>query len=48
MSELTTIKDLLESEIKDLYSAENQLTKAIPKMAKAQTMKHCLRRLKRI
>jgi ferritin-like metal-binding protein YciE len=33
LSELTTIKDLLESEIKDLYSAENQLTKAIPKMA---------------
>jgi ferritin-like metal-binding protein YciE len=33
MSELTTIKDLLESEIKDLYSAEKQLTKAIPKMA---------------
>jgi len=34
MSELTTIKELLEDEIKDLYSAENQLTKAIPKMAK--------------
>jgi ferritin-like metal-binding protein YciE len=34
MSELTSIKDLLEDEIKDLYSAENQLTKAIPKMAK--------------
>lgn len=34
MSELKTIKDLLESEIKDLYSAEKQLTKAIPKMAK--------------
>ena len=34
MSELTTIKDLLEEEIKDLYSAEKQLTKAIPKMAK--------------
>jgi ferritin-like metal-binding protein YciE len=34
MSELTTIKDLLEGEIKDLYSAEKQLTKAIPKMAK--------------
>jgi ferritin-like metal-binding protein YciE len=34
MSELTTIKDLLENEIKDLYSAEKQLTKAIPKMAK--------------
>jgi ferritin-like metal-binding protein YciE len=34
MSELSTIKDLLEQEIKDLYSAEKQLTKAIPKMAK--------------
>lgn len=34
MSELTTIKELLEQEIKDLYSAEKQLTKAIPKMAK--------------
>jgi ferritin-like metal-binding protein YciE len=34
MSELSTIKDLLEGEIKDLYSAEKQLTKAIPKMAK--------------
>jgi ferritin-like metal-binding protein YciE len=34
MSELSTVKDLLESEIKDLYSAEKQLTKAIPKMAK--------------
>jgi ferritin-like metal-binding protein YciE len=29
-----TLKDLLEDEIKDLYSAEKQLTKAIPKMAK--------------
>lgn len=28
------IQDLLEEEIKDLYSAEKQLTKAIPKMAK--------------
>jgi len=34
MSELTSIRDLLESEIQDLYSAEKQLTKAIPKMAK--------------
>lgn len=34
VSELLTIKDLLEEEIKDLYSAEKQLTKAIPKMAK--------------
>jgi|SRR5689334_10058590 ferritin-like metal-binding protein YciE len=29
-----TLKDLLEDEIKDLYSAEKQLTRAIPKMAK--------------
>jgi ferritin-like metal-binding protein YciE len=29
-----SVKDLLEDEIKDLYSAEKQLTKAIPKMAK--------------
>jgi|ERR1700722_4283381 ferritin-like metal-binding protein YciE len=34
MSELKSVKDLLEDEIKDLYSAEKQLTKAIPKMAK--------------
>lgn len=39
MSELTTIKDLLEDELKDLYSAENQLTKAIPKMAKGSNNK---------
>jgi ferritin-like metal-binding protein YciE len=29
-----SIKDLLSEEIKDLYSAEKQLTKAIPKMVK--------------
>src|ERR1700689_3007828 len=34
MSVLSTIKDLLEEEIRDLFSAEKQLTKAIPKMAK--------------
>jgi ferritin-like metal-binding protein YciE len=34
VAELTTIKDLLEAEIKDLYSAEKQLTKALPKFAK--------------
>ncbi len=34
MAELSTLKDLLENEIKDLYSAEKQLLKAIPKMAK--------------
>jgi hypothetical protein len=34
MADKNTIKDLLTDEIKDLYSAEKQLTKAIPKMAK--------------
>jgi ferritin-like metal-binding protein YciE len=34
MSGLTSLQDLLEDEIKDLYSAEKQLTRAIPKMAK--------------
>lgn len=34
MAEKEALKDLLEDEIKDLYSAETQLTKAIPKMAK--------------
>jgi ferritin-like metal-binding protein YciE len=30
-----TLQDLLVEELKDLYSAENQLVKALPKMAKA-------------
>jgi len=34
MASQKTVKDLLEDEVKDLYSAEKQLTKAIPKMAK--------------
>jgi ferritin-like metal-binding protein YciE len=33
--ELETLKDLYVDEIKDLYSAERQLVKALPKMAKA-------------
>src|SRR5277367_4989820 len=37
MADKNTIKDLLADEIKDLYSAEKQLTKAIPKMAKGST-----------
>ena len=32
---LNTIEDLFHHELKDLYSAENQLVKALPKMAKA-------------
>ena len=34
---LNSLQDLLVSELKDLYSAENQLIKALPKMAKAAT-----------
>jgi ferritin-like metal-binding protein YciE len=34
MAEKKTIEDCLADEIKDLYSAEKQLTKAIPKMIK--------------
>ncbi|RYD66440.1 MAG: ferritin-like domain-containing protein [Verrucomicrobiaceae bacterium] len=35
MATLATMEDLLVQEIKDLYSAETQLVKALPKMAKA-------------
>ena len=35
--ELETLKDLYIHELQDLYSAEKQLTKALPKMAKAAT-----------
>ena len=34
---MRTLEDLLVHEIKDLYSAEKQLLKALPKMAKAAT-----------
>jgi len=37
MSKLNTLEDLLIHEVKDLYSAETQLVKALPKMAKAAT-----------
>jgi ferritin-like metal-binding protein YciE len=32
---LSTMEDVLKDHIKDLYNAENQLVKALPKMAKA-------------
>ena len=35
--QLETLRDLYVHELKDLYSAENQLIKALPKMAKAAT-----------
>jgi len=37
MASLTTLEELLIHNIKDLYSAEGQLVKALPKMAKAAT-----------
>jgi ferritin-like metal-binding protein YciE len=37
MSKIASPHDLLVEELKDLYSAENQLMKALPKMAKAAT-----------
>jgi ferritin-like metal-binding protein YciE len=35
--ELETLQELFVDELKDLYSAENQITKALPKMAKTAT-----------
>jgi ferritin-like metal-binding protein YciE len=35
MPELATLKDLFVKELRDIYDAEKQLTKALPKMAKA-------------
>ncbi|HKB01953.1 MAG TPA: ferritin-like domain-containing protein [Gemmataceae bacterium] len=37
MASRSNLRDLLELELKDTYSAETQLTKALPKMAKAAT-----------
>jgi ferritin-like metal-binding protein YciE len=37
--ELESLKELYIDELRDLYSAENQLVKALPKMAKAATAK---------
>jgi ferritin-like metal-binding protein YciE len=37
MSALNSLRDLLIDELQDLYDAENQLVKALPKMAEAAT-----------
>lgn len=37
MAKMKNLEDFLMDELKDLYSAENQLLKALPKMAKAAT-----------
>jgi len=39
MAEMNSLYDLLEDELKDLYSAENQLIKALPRMAKKASSK---------
>jgi len=39
MMKLTTLEKLFEDLLKDTYSAENQLLKALPRMAKAATAK---------
>jgi ferritin-like metal-binding protein YciE len=40
MAALKTLEDLFIHELKDLYSAEQQLIKALPKMAKAASSAH--------
>jgi ferritin-like metal-binding protein YciE len=35
MSTITTLEELFVEQLQDLYSAENQLIKALPAMAKA-------------
>jgi ferritin-like metal-binding protein YciE len=37
MSKINTLRDVYVEQLKDLYSAETQLVKALPKMAKAAT-----------
>jgi len=37
MTKINTLHDVYVEQLKDLYSAENQLIKALPKMAKAAT-----------
>lgn len=37
MPKVNSLEDLLVEELKDLFDAENQLTRALPKMAKAAT-----------
>jgi Domain of unknown function (DUF892) len=36
---LNTLQDLLVEQLRDLYDAENQLVKALPKMAKTAASK---------
>lgn len=40
MSKLSSLDDLFVHELQDMYNAENQILKALPKMAKAATNPH--------
>ena len=44
MSRLNSLQDLFIDELKDVYNAENQITKALPKMAQAVTLPNSRRR----
>ncbi len=37
MAEMTNLRDMLVEELRDIYNAEKQITKALPKMIKAAT-----------
>ena len=43
-----SVHDLLLSELRDLYDAEKQLVKALPKMAKAASSEHYASRSRNI
>ena len=45
---LESLRDLFVDELKDLYNAEHQLLKALPKMAKAATATELKRASSRI
>lgn len=42
---LKSLEDLYVDQLKDLYNAENQLLKALPKMAKAASAQELKKRL---
>lgn len=45
--DMNPLEELLQDELKDLYSAENQIVKALPKMAKAATSSELKRAFER-
>lgn len=47
MSSLNSLKDLYLDELRDLYNAESQITKALPKMAKAASSSELKRAFER-